>query len=108
MSEPIATPAKVPHPVIWTVLYIPFGAFNGFVQTALTYTASAHGIPISESAWLNGAQMLTSWLKWLWAPLVDITLTPKRWYLISTGSSAAGVAAMALGAPGEHKLAMLL
>jgi PAT family beta-lactamase induction signal transducer AmpG len=87
--------AHPPHPVVWTILYIPFGAFAGFVQVALTFLATQHGLSITEGALLNGAQMLTQWLKWLWAPVIDITLTPKRWYNISTILSAAGIVAMA-------------
>lgn len=83
-----------PHPVVWTILYAPYGALTGFVTVALTYLATEHGLSIMEGALLGGAQLLTQWLKWLWAPIIDITLTPKRWYLIATALSALGVLAM--------------
>ncbi len=85
---------RAPHPVVWTVLYLPFGALGGFVSLPLTFLATRHGLSISEGALLNGAQFLTQWLKWLWAPLVDATLSPRRWYGISTGLSGLGVLAM--------------
>lgn len=85
---------KAPHPAIWLVLYLPFGALGGFISVALTFLATRKGLSISEGALLVGTQLLISWLKWLWAPVVDITLTPKRWYWIATGSSAVGVFAM--------------
>jgi MFS family permease len=85
---------NVPHPVVWTLLYFPFGALGGFITVALTFLATRHGLSISEGALLNGAQMVSQWLKWSWAPLVDVTLSPKRWYVISTGASAIGVFAM--------------
>ncbi len=28
-----------PHPFVWTVLYLPFGALGGFVTVALTFLA---------------------------------------------------------------------
>ncbi len=87
---------KAPHPVVYTVLYFPFGALGGFVGVALTFMAKSHGLDIGQASLLNGAQMLISWLKWLWAPAVDVTLTPKRWYVISTSASAIGVFAMAV------------
>ena len=90
-----AATTAAPHPVVWLILYLPFGALGGFVQIALTFLATQHGLSISEGALLNGAQLLSQWLKWLWAPLVDITLSPKRWYVISTSASALGVIAMA-------------
>lgn len=89
------TPYKQPHPFVWTALYIPFGAVSGFVTVALTFFATKRGLSITEGATLNAAQMLTQWLKWIWAPAIDITLSPKRWYVISTVFSAAGMVAMA-------------
>lgn len=97
MPEPVRTPVVVstaPHPVVWTVLYVPFGALGGFISVALTFLATRRGLSISEGALLMGAQLLTQWLKWLWAPLVDLTLSPRRWYVISTSLSAVGVLAM--------------
>lgn len=88
-------PGRPPHPVVYTILYFPFGALGGFIGVALTFLGTRHGLSISESAFLNGASMMMNWLKWIWAPLVDTTLTPKRWYLISTVGSALGIAAMA-------------
>jgi MFS family permease len=97
-----------PHPFIWTVLYLPFGALTGFVQIALTFLATKHGLSISEGALLNGAQMGTQWLKWVWAPIVDVTLTARRWYVISTAASAVGVFAMAVVPLGPNTLGLLL
>src|SRR5688572_490530 len=85
---------RVPHPVVWTLLYFPFGALGGFVSVALTFRATQHGLSITEGSLLVGAQMISQWLKWTWAPVIDITLTPKRWYLIGVGASALGVFAM--------------
>lgn len=76
------------------MLYLPFGALGGFVGVGLTFLATRRGLSISEGALLNGAQLLTQWLKWIWAPLVDITLSPRKWYWISTGLSGLGVLAM--------------
>lgn len=78
------------------VLYIPFGALGGFVSVALTFLATRNGLSISEGALLNAAQLLTAWLKWIWAPVIDITLTPRRWTVIATGLSALGVLAMSM------------
>jgi PAT family beta-lactamase induction signal transducer AmpG len=84
----------IPHPVVWTVLYLPFGALYGFGSVALTNVASQRGIPISEATLIIAAGTMISWLKWLWAPVVDITLTPRTWYVLSTVLSGIGVFAM--------------
>src|SRR5438477_7294197 len=93
MSEPLPEP-KPPHPAIWAILYLPFGALSGFVQIALTFLATKHGLSISEGALLNGVSMVSQWLKWVWAPAIDVTLSPRKWHVISTAASAAGVFAM--------------
>lgn len=85
---------KAPHPIVWAILYLPFGAFSGFVTVALSFLATGQGLSISEGTLLNAAQLLMQWLKWLWAPLVDITLTPRRWYILSTVGTGLGVAIM--------------
>ena len=74
---------------------MPFGASGGFVGVALTFLANRRGISITETAFLVAASLVIQWLKWLWSPLVDITLTPRRWYLLSTLAVAATVVAMA-------------
>jgi PAT family beta-lactamase induction signal transducer AmpG len=106
-APPVAR-SRAPHPVVWTVLYLPFGAFGGFVSVALTFLATQHGLSISEGALLNGAQLLTQWLKWIWAPLVDVTLSPRRWYVISVGVSALGILGMSAVPLGLGTLGILL
>jgi hypothetical protein len=51
-----AVAPHAPHPVLWTVLYLPFGALAGFVIVALSFLATKHGLSISEGALLNGVQ----------------------------------------------------
>jgi PAT family beta-lactamase induction signal transducer AmpG len=85
---------NLPHPIVWTILYLPFGALYGFGSVALTNIASKNGIPISEATLIIASGMLVNWLKWLWAPIVDITLTPRKWHLFATLLSGVGVFAM--------------
>lgn len=72
-----------PHPAVWMVLMIPFGAAGGFVTVGLTFLATKNGLSITQGALITAASLVAQWLRWLWAPLVDITLTPRRWYNIS-------------------------
>ncbi len=87
---------------------MPFGAMSGFVSVALTFLATKNGLSITEASLLNGAQFVSQWLKWTWAPAIDVTLGPKRWYLIGTGASALGVFAMSAMRMSEDTLPMLL
>jgi MFS family permease len=86
---------RAPYPVVWALLALPFGVTNGFVGVALTFVATQHGLSITQGAVLHGAKVMVSWLKWAWAPLVDTTLSPRRWYLLGTFATAAGLCAMA-------------
>ena len=94
VSRPSDNQHSMPHPVIWTILYLPFGALYGFGLVALTNVASQRGIPISQATLIIAAGGLINWLKWLWAPVVDITLTLRSWYVLSAVLSAIGVFAM--------------
>jgi MFS family permease len=93
-EQALNTEIRMPHPVVWTILYLPFGALGGYGSVALTNVASTRGIPISEATLIIAAGLLMNWLKWLWAPIVDITLTPRKWYVVSTVLSAIGVFSM--------------
>lgn len=103
-----ATLLPAPHPAVYMVLYVPFGALGGFITVALTFLATRHGLSITEGSFLGGAQMVSQWLKWIWAPSVDVTLSPKRWYLIAVGLSAIGVFSMAVVPLGPDTLPLLL
>lgn len=103
-----ATSNKKFHPVVWLILYIPFGALGGFVSVALTFLATQNGLSITEGSLIIGSQMLISWMKWLWAPLVDISLSPKKWYVTSATLSAVGVWAMSALPLNKENLGWLL
>ena len=107
-SVPSSVQPRAPHPFVYSILYLPFGALGGFVGVPLTYLATKHGISIGDASLLIGAQLLSQWLKWLWAPIVDVTWNPKRWYLFSTLCSALGVFGMAVIPLSNETLWMLL
>lgn len=94
--------------MVWGILYLPFGALSGYVTVALTYIATQHGLSITEGALLTGASLISQWMKWTWAPAVDITLSPKLWYLIGTGASAIGVLTMSAMPMSSETLPALL
>src|SRR5688500_2550056 len=100
--------SSVAHPSVWTILYLPFGAMSGFVTVALTFLATKSGLSITAASLLAGAQRVSQWMTWTWAPMVDVTLTPTRWYVIGTTTSAVGVFTMAAIPLSEATLMPLL
>ena len=79
------------HPSIYAGLYLPFGAVNGYLSTAIAYQLSQSGVSAERIGALIALYFMPQIWKFLWAPVVDITLSAKRWYLIGSVLSALGV-----------------
>src|SRR5215210_3043734 len=90
------------------ILSSPLRALSGFISVAQTFLAARHGLTISEGSLLNGAQLITQWLKWIWAPAVDVTLTPKHWYRISATGSALAILAISAIPLSQKTLGLML
>jgi PAT family beta-lactamase induction signal transducer AmpG len=88
-------PRPAPHPVLWLVLYLPYGIGTGYVTVTLAWLLSHVGASVAAVATLAGLGLAPNTWKVLWAPIVDVTLTAKRWFLISNAASAATLAAFA-------------
>jgi MFS family permease len=82
------------HPWVWALLYFPFGLTIGFPSIAIGYLASRANVPVSTIAGVVGMTWLASGWKFTWAPLVDYTLSRKRWYLIAISLVSIGFIAM--------------
>ena len=89
------TARRPPHPIVYTVLIVPFGATGGFVSVALTFLATKSGLSVAQGATLIAAMMFPNVWKFFWAPIADTTLTRKRWYAIANVGCALGMLAMA-------------
>jgi PAT family beta-lactamase induction signal transducer AmpG len=83
------------HPFLLTILILPMGVSTGFVTVTLGYLLSQAGVSVDKIAALVAATLLPHIFKFIWAPLVDTTLSFKKWYLISSIISSFGI--MALG-----------
>ena len=80
------------HPIVYLVLCIPFGAAGGYVAVTLVYLLAQAGVSVAAIAGLLAMSLLPQTWKALWAPIVDTTLTSKRWYLLGAGASAVTLA----------------
>jgi len=86
---------KSVHPVIFMFLIIPYGLVTGYVTVTLGYLYSKAGISLDHVAALAGASILPAIFSFLWAPLVDATLSVKKWYMLA--ATVAGVGILATG-----------
>src|ERR1039457_6694624 len=103
----IADPRRAPHPIVYLVLYLPFGAVNGYLTVALAYSLSQSGMSVANVGLLIALFLIPQTWKFLWAPIVDTTLSRKAWYVIGATLSALGVTAMAVFSAHASDLAVL-
>lgn len=81
---------KSPHPFVFFALILPYGASFGYVGVALPYIATHRGISAEAAGAVVAAAFGPHAIKFLWAPVVDTTLTKKTWYLVSLALVVAG------------------
>lgn len=79
------------HPFALTLLYLPFGMPSGYVSVTLAYVLVHAGFSVEQVAGLVALSVLPQTWKFVWAPIVDTTLTAKRWYVIGAVGTAAGL-----------------
>jgi PAT family beta-lactamase induction signal transducer AmpG len=91
MSETGLISSKPAHPIIFFFFYIPFGVFTGYLTVTLAFLFVKSGVSVQEVAGLAAINLMPQVFKFIWAPLVDITFTVKRWYLFSTLITAATI-----------------
>lgn len=75
---------KSSHPVVFLFLFIPFGMVSGYLTVTLGFLYSKAGISTEMIAGLVATMLVPQIFKFLWAPLVDVTFTVKKWYILST------------------------
>jgi MFS transporter, PAT family, beta-lactamase induction signal transducer AmpG len=77
----------VPGPIL-TILLLPGPLAYGFVTVTLGYVLAHHGFSVAAVAGLGALVLLPVVFSCLLAPIVDVTLTPRRWVLIGGGGAA--------------------
>jgi PAT family beta-lactamase induction signal transducer AmpG len=83
-----------PNPLLYFVLFLPFGATSGFVSVALAYVGSHHGLSATQIADLSAISLAPQAYKFLWAPVNDTIWTRKGWYLSAVVVSALTIVAI--------------
>lgn len=93
-TSPAARPA---HPILFFLLYLPFGAAGGYFSGALEYFYSQAGVSTAALGLVLTIALAPQVAKMLWAPLVDTTFGVRAWYLV-------GLSAIALSLVGASLL----
>jgi MFS family permease len=98
---------RSPHPFLFTLLIVPFGALSGFVSVVLAFLATKHGLSVEEGASLIAVGMLPHTWKFFWAPVADMTFSRKGWYIVANVLCAIGVFLLAAIPLGPENLQLL-
>jgi len=81
------------HPFVFLILIVPFGMMSGYLTVALAYLLSKAGLSVEQVGALVAVSFVPHTWKFLWAPIIDTTLTRRTWYVTGTVLSAAGILA---------------
>jgi PAT family beta-lactamase induction signal transducer AmpG len=84
-------PMRRTHPSVFLFLIVPFGAMGGYLSVAIGYQLTQAGVSVEEVGALIAASYIPQTWKFLWAPVADMTLSRKTWYLLAGLVSAVGI-----------------
>ena len=101
------TAPRAAHPAVYLALIIPFGVLSGYGSVTLGYALGQAGVTASGVAALVAVYFVPQTWKFLWAPVADLTLTRKRWYVLAAVLVALGFIAMGAIPPRGENLRLL-
>ena len=88
------TPDRHSHPSAYMFLVAPFGVVSGYLTVTLAFLLTKNHVGVEAIAALIAASFVPNVWKFLWAPVVDTTLTSRAWYLIGAVLTSVGIFAM--------------
>lgn len=88
MEKPATKP---PHPFLYFLLFLPFGATSGFIMVTIGSLAGKAGMSDAVIAGMTATNTLPHTWKFLWAPLVDTLWTGRGWYITTNLISSAAI-----------------
>jgi MFS family permease len=96
VDEAHVSAGVVRYPIIFAILFAPFGISSGYVGVTLGFLLARAGLPTAVIATLIAMSVFPQTWKVLWAPLVDTVGNPKLWYGLGTASVGATMLAMSV------------
>ena len=109
MSDPDSKVRRLTPP-LFIFLYLPSGLTQGFVTVTLSYILANRDVSVAAIAGLVSLNLLPWTWKFLVGPVLDMTLSSVRWFMICIGVTAAIFVALAfapLDAAGMPLLSVL-
>lgn len=72
-------------------LVMPMGISQGFVTVTLPYLLTQHGFPVALTAGIVAIGLSANLWRFVWGPIVDLSLSLHKWYWLSVAASLATV-----------------
>ena len=90
------TPHEIHHPhgAVFSILYLPFGIVAGYFTVTLGYLLAHTGVDAAAIALIASLNLFPQTWGVIWAPILDSTLSYRRWYIIAAIGVGVGVAAV--------------
>jgi len=76
-----------PHASIFLLLNMPFGITGGYISVVVPYLVTRAGLPVLVAASIVAIGLAPKAGKLFWAPIADIGLTLKKWYVIGAATT---------------------
>ena len=77
------------RPFLLFFLLLPYGISAGFASITLPFFLTRAGFSVASAAAIVALGVSANVWLFCWGPIVDLTLTPRRWYLLAVVVSAA-------------------
>jgi PAT family beta-lactamase induction signal transducer AmpG len=79
------------HPVVFLFLFLPWGILTGYLGVTVSYLLAQAGMSAEQIAGLIALGFIPQTWKFLWAPLVDTTLSQRKWYVLAAFVTSVGI-----------------
>jgi len=83
-------------PFAFFFLVLPYGISSGFVSITLPFFLTKAGFSVAAAGAIVAVGVSANLWLFLWGPLADLTLTPKRWYLVGLTTGAGAIIVLSL------------
>src|SRR6202007_3249431 len=71
------------NPLTLFFLLLPYGISSGFVSITLPFFLTRAGFSVASAAGIVALGVSANVWLFFWGPIVDLTLTPRRWYILA-------------------------
>ena len=100
-------PGSTTKPFTFFFLLLPYGISTGFASITLPFFLTRAGFSVATAASIVALGISANIWLFLWGPVVDLTLTPRRWYMLAVVISAAALFLLGI-VPFEQRAVVIL